>query len=326
RSDKEVKNLYEEWAAKHGKVYNAIGEKDKRFDIFKDNLKFIDDHNNLGNRTYRLGLNQFADLTAQEYRSLYLGTRSKKNAAIRRFAKSRRAGEILPESVDWREKGAVTPVKNQRSCGNCWAFSTVAAVEGINQIVTGKLLNLSQQELVDCDTAENAGCNGGLMDYAFQFIVSNGGIDTEDDYPYKGIDGNCDPHRKNAKIVSIDGYEDVPPRDEASLKEAVARQPVSVAIEASGRALQHYSAGVLTGECGTEVNHGVVAVGYGSENGVEYWIVKNSWGREWGEDGGYFRIERNVPDPSGKCGIALMASYPTKNRRPAEESVLVAAE
>ncbi|KAL0424166.1 UNVERIFIED_CONTAM: Cysteine proteinase RD21A [Sesamum radiatum] len=317
RSEEQVKGLYERWLAKHGKVYNGIGEKDRRFQIFKDNLKFVDEHNS-GNRTYKVGLNQFADLTNEEFRSVYLGTRSD---AKRRFVKSKnasqryafRAGDDeLPESVDWRERGAVAPIKNQATCGSCWAFSTVAAVEGINQIVTGEMITLSEQELVDCDKTENAGCNGGLMDYAFQFIISNGGMDTEADYPYRGRDGRCDPSRKNAKVVSIDGYEDVP-HDERALQKAVAHQPVSVAIEASGRALQLYSSGVFTGECGSQLDHGVVAVGYGTEGGVDYWIVRNSWGTDWGEDG-YLRLERNVVgSPSGKCGIVMEASYPTKN-------------
>ncbi|CAA3028774.1 cysteine ase COT44-like [Olea europaea subsp. europaea] len=241
----EVKDLYEWWLARHAKIYNDLEENGKRFEIFKDNLKFINEHNS-ENRTYKVGLNQFADLTNEEYRSMFLGTRTE---AKRRFVKSKnasqryaiRAGEKLPGFVDWRLKGAVAPVKNQGRCGSCWAFSTVAAVESINQIVTGEFIPLSEQELVDCDIIENSGCNGGLMDYAFQFIINNGGIDTEVDYPYRGVDGRCDPARKNAKVVSIDGYEDVPPRNEKALQKAVAHQPVSVAIEASGRAFQLYS-------------------------------------------------------------------------------------
>lgn len=148
------------------------------------------------------------------------------------------------------------------------------------------------------------------MDYAFRFIVENGGIDTEADYPYKGLDGKCDSNRENSKVVSIDGYEDVPPSNEKALQKAVAHQPVSVAIEASGRAFQLYTSGIFTGECGTELDHGVVVVGYGTENGKDYWIVRNSWGTNWGEEG-YFRMER-MGTGSGKCGIAMEASYPTK--------------
>ncbi|XP_023003481.1 cysteine proteinase COT44-like [Cucurbita maxima] len=317
RSDGEVREIYDMWLAKHGKAYNGIEELEKRFLIFKDNLNFIDEHNS-HNRTYTVGLNMFADLTNEEYRAAFLGTRSqparrvmKAKSASRRYAVN--DGDRLPESVDWRTKGAVAPIKNQGSCGSCWAFSTIAAVEGINQIVTGELISLSEQELVSCDTKYNSGCNGGLMDYAFQFIIDNGGLDTEEDYPYEGLDGQCDPTRENAKVVSIDGYEDVPANDEEALKKAVAHQPVSVAIEASGLALQLYQSGVFTGKCGSALDHGVVAVGYGTENGVDYWLARNSWGTGWGEDG-YFKLERNVKHTTdGKCGIAMEASYPVKN-------------
>jgi hypothetical protein len=150
------------------------------------------------------------------------------------------------------------------------------------------------------------------MDDAFDFIIKNGGIDTEDDYPYKAVDGRCDINRKNAKVVSIDGFENVPENDEKSLQNAVAHQPVSVAIEAGGREFQLYKSGVFSGSCGTNLDHGVVAVGYGTENNKDYWIVRNSWGPKWGE-AGYIRMERNINATSGKCGIGMMASYPTKS-------------
>ncbi|KAK2657534.1 hypothetical protein Ddye_010586 [Dipteronia dyeriana] len=336
RSDEEVMTIYQSWMTEHGKTNNGLGDKNQgRFEIFKDNLKFIDQHNSQ-NRSYVLGLNKFADLTNQEYRSMYLGTRTD---AKRRLMKSRvasqryafKAGDDLPESVDWRQLGAVSPIKDQGSCGSCWAFSTIAAVEGINQIVTGKLISLSEQELVDCDKSYNSGCNGGLMDYAFEFITQNGGIDTDHDYPYLGVDSTCDPSRKNAKVVSIDGYEDVSPFDEMSLKKAVSHQPVSVAIEAGGRAFQLYHKGVFSGECGTSLDHGVVAVGYGTENGMDYWLVRNSWGTNWGEDG-YIKLQRNVFETyTGKCGITMEASYPVKtSQNPAkinqqEEEIMISS-
>ncbi|XP_061962878.1 cysteine proteinase mucunain-like isoform X2 [Populus nigra] len=316
RTEAETRRIYEMWLVKHGRAYNALGEKERRFEIFKDNLKFIDEHNSVGNPSYKLGLNKFADLSNDEYRSVYLGTRMDGKRRLLGGPKSERflfkEGDDLPETVDWREKGAVAPVKDQGQCGSCWAFSTVGAVEGINQIVTGNLTSLSEQELVDCDKTYNLGCNGGLMDYAFDFIIENGGIDTEEDYPYKAIDSMCDPNRKNARVVTIDGYEDVPQNDEKSLKKAVANQPVSVAIEAGGRDFQLYQSGVFTGSCGTQLDHGVVTVGYGTEHGVDYWIVRNSWGPAWGENG-YIRMERDVASTeTGKCGIAMEASYPTK--------------
>uniref|UniRef100_A0A2P2KWT8 Uncharacterized protein n=1 Tax=Rhizophora mucronata TaxID=61149 RepID=A0A2P2KWT8_RHIMU len=312
RTDDEVMAIYEEWLVKHGKAYNGLGEKERRFRIFKDNLRFIDEHNS-ENRAYRVGLNRFADMTNEEYRSTYLGARvpDKKRLSRSTDRYAPRVGDSLPDSIDWRTKGAVSAVKDQGSCGSCWAFSAVAAVEGINAIVTGDMIMLSEQELVDCDTSYNEGCNGGLMDYAFEFIINNGGIDSEEDYPYLGRDGRCDPYRRNAKVVTIDDYDDVPVNNEQALKNAVAQQPVSVAIEAKGRAFQFYVSGIFTGKCGTQLDHGVTAVGYGTENGKDYWIVKNSWGSSWGEEG-YIRMERNIASHTGKCGIAMEASYPIK--------------
>ncbi|EXB54190.1 Germination-specific cysteine protease 1 [Morus notabilis] len=318
RSDAEVREMYVKWMATHGRAHNGLGEEETRFEIFKDNLRFVDEHNAVQKRTYKVGMNRFADMTNEEYRREMLGTRSdakrivmKAKSPSRRYAS--RAADQLPETVDWKLNGAVNPVKDQGSCGSCWAFSTIAAVEGINKIVTGELVSLSEQELVDCDRAYNAGCDGGLMDYAFEFIVKNGGIAPESDYPYSGLNGQCDFSLANKKAVTIDGYEDVPAYDEKALKKAVAHQPVSVAIEAGGRALQLYESGVFTGRCGVALDHGVVVVGYGTENGVDYWLVRNSWGPKWGEEG-YIKIQRNVVDTrTGKCGIAMEASYPVKN-------------
>nr|XP_043636238.1 low-temperature-induced cysteine proteinase-like [Erigeron canadensis] len=318
RTEEEVNGMYDAWLIKHGKVYNAIGEKDKRFKIFKDNLKYIDTHNS-GDHSYKLGLNKFSDLTVEEYRMGYTGVKKidmnrkmKNNNNVKSDRYLVKSGDVLPDSVDWRTKGAVAAVKDQGSCGSCWAFSTIGSVEAVNQIVTGELITLSEQELVDCDRSYNQGCNGGDMDYAFEFIVKNGGIDTDTDYPYTGKDGKCDATRKNAKVVSIDGYEDVPVNDEYALQNAAANQPITVAIEASSRDFQLYASGIFSGSCGTDLDHGVVVVGYGTENGKDYWIVRNSWGAEWGEEG-YIRMERNIKDKKGKCGIAMEASYPLKN-------------
>ncbi|KAM0941531.1 putative chymopapain protein [Dioscorea sansibarensis] len=309
-------DLFESWLAKHRKSYASFEEKWHRFEVFLDNLKHINERNKQIS-SYFLGLNEFADMTHDEFKAKYLGLNRPQLPTSTRDVKTPNFkyenAVNLPKSMDWRKKGAVTAVKNQGACGSCWAFSTVAAVEGINQIVTGNLTSLSEQELIDCDTEFNNGCNGGLMDYAFSYIASKGGLHTEDDYPYLMEEGTCDEKRGELEVVSIDGYEDVPQNNEQSLIKALAHQPVSVAIEASGRDFQFYSGGVYDGHCGSELDHGVTAVGYGTSKGQDYIIVKNSWGPKWGEKG-YIRMKRNTGKPEGLCGINKMASYPTKKK------------
>ncbi|CAI9753333.1 unnamed protein product [Fraxinus pennsylvanica] len=305
-------SLFESWIEKHSKNYESIEEKLHRFEIFKDNLKHIDERNkNIHN--YWLGLNEFTDLSHEEFKNMYLGLKTdslpQRNESREQF--KYRDFMDLPVSVDWRKEGAVTRVKNQGSCGSCWAFSTVAAIEGINQIVTGDLTELSEQELIDCDTTYNNGCSGGLMDYAFAFVVSSGGLHMEEDYPYLMEEGTCEKNRDESEVVTISGYHDVPRNDEQSLLKALANQPVSLAIEASGRDFQFYKGGVFDGHCGTELDHGVAAVGYGSTNSLDYIIVKNSWGPKWGEKG-YIRMKRNTGKSEGLCGINKIASFPTK--------------
>ncbi|KAL6125807.1 hypothetical protein ACLB2K_073861 [Fragaria x ananassa] len=164
----------------------------------------------------------------------------------------------VPATMDWRKKGAVTPVKDQGQCGSCWAFSAVGAMEGITQLTTGKLISLSEQELVDCDVnGVDQGCSGGLMDDAFQFVIQNHGINTEANYPYTAADGTCNAKKEAGHAATITGHEDVPANSESALRKAVANQPISVAIDASGYDFQLYSSGVFTGTCGTELDHGV---------------------------------------------------------------------
>ncbi|CAK9162577.1 unnamed protein product [Ilex paraguariensis] len=300
---------HEQWMAKFGRVYKDSDERDNRFKIFKENVETIESFNKAANKPYKLGVNQFADLTKEEFKA--------RNKLKRRVCSTEAISFMyenvtaLPATMDWRKKGAVTPIKDQGQCGSCWAFSAVAATEGITKLKTGKLISLSEQELVDCDTSEDQGCEGGLMDDAFTFIQKNHGLTTEANYPYEGTDGTCSTTKEANHAAKITGYQDVPVNSEGALLKAVANQPVSVAIDAGESDFQFYSSGVFTGECGTELDHGVAAVGYGTgEDGTKYWLVKNSWGTSWGEEG-YIRMQRDVKAVEGLCGIAMQASYPT---------------
>ncbi|XP_020541048.2 senescence-specific cysteine protease SAG12 [Jatropha curcas] len=306
---------HEEWRAQHGRVYKDTAEKQKKYLVFKDNLERIESFNNGVDRGYKLGLNKFADLTDEEFQAMHLGYKSPPSKLMS-TSKSRsfryRNVTSVPTTIDWRKAGAVTPVKDQGSCGSCWAFSAVAAMEGITKLKTGNLISLSEQELVDCDVAgEDYGCDGGFMDTAFQYILKNGGLTSEANYPYQGEDGICSKKKTATSTAKITGYEDVPSNSEKALLQAVANQPVSVAIDASGYDFRFYSSGVFKGDCTTDLNHAVTVIGYGSSSdGTKYWLLKNSWGTGWGENG-YMRMQREISAKEGLCGIAMKASYPT---------------
>jgi len=305
----EAENLFQTFVQEHKKVYHPH-EVLNRFAIFKDNLKFIEQHNANPANTYTVGVNQFADMTNAEFKRTMTGLNALQNKVQDNVV-------VLPvataAAVDWTTAGAVTPVKNQGQCGSCWAFSTTGSVEGINQITTGKLLSFSEQELVDCASAYgNQGCNGGLMDNGFQYIQAKGDV-LETTYPYTGTTGTCSKTKSANSAVKLSGFADVTVNSEDQLMAAVQQQPVSVAIEADQSGFQLYKSGVFSGTCGTALDHGVLAVGYGTDStGTDYWKVKNSWGSTWGLNG--FILLKKGMGGAGQCGIASAASYPTMTK------------
>lgn len=300
--------MFEIWKEKMNKQYDAT-EHQYRFQIWLNNWQYVQSHNTkfiAGTETYELEMNQFADLTNEEFSAKYLGL-DKEIKATNKCNGKQAPTDNLPTEANWADKGAVTPVKNQGQCGSCWAFSTTGSLEGAHFVATKKLDSFSEQQLVDCSTSYgNHGCNGGLMDQAFWYVKDNG-ITLESTYPYKGVGGTC-RYTAQDKAWTVSDCTDVTPLKEQALVAAIAQQPVSVAIEADHLSFQLYKAGVYSGMCGTKLDHGVLAVGFGEENGKKYYRVKNSWGAGWGQKG-YILIERNG-DGKGKCGIQEVSSFP----------------
>lgn len=301
------------WKSFHKKEYIEI-EGNYRRSVWEENLQLIELHNlqhSMGQHSFQMGMNYFGDLTAKEFNEFWnrFHAFEMKDLIRKEAASGGPKPSKLPQSVDWRTKGYVTGVKNQGRCGSCWAFSAVGALEGQTFRKTGKLISLSEQNLVDCSNAEgNHGCNGGLMQYAFDYVQSNNGIDAEQYYPYIGSDGIC-KYNPGGNATSCHGSRYVRQGNETALAETVAVVgPISVAIDAKHSSFQFYQSGVYyEPRCnGFKVNHGVLVVGYGSENGQKYWNVKNSFGMNWG-DHGYIKMARNM---NNNCGIATYAIYP----------------
>ncbi|KAL5864726.1 hypothetical protein ACOSQ3_002240 [Xanthoceras sorbifolium] len=247
-------------------------------------------------------------MSARKTSSQYQREAEKCNAAMETCEEARERAE-----KELREECRLAELWEKRAREQGWKDDIRRnSFQDHKKLTTGKLVSLSEQEVVDCDVkGVDEGCNGGLMDDAFKFIQQNKGLTTEANYPYKGVDGTCNAKKEANHAANINGFEDVPSNNEKALLKAVAHQPVSVAIDAGEGDFQFYSSGVFTGTCGTDLDHGVTAVGYGvNADGTKYWLVKNSWGTGWGEEG-YIRMQRDVDAKEGLCGIAMQASYPT---------------
>ena len=298
--------LFAQFMINYDKIYGDNEFLD-RYNIFKENYQQIQFYN-LQNNTFKLGINEYADLTIDEwyrrFNSLYLN----KNSICSDFEYQ---NSDLPQSVDWREEGIVTPIRNQRNCGSCWAFATASATEstwiqGMNRTVATNLTDyyLSPQQLVDCSTEYgNEGCSGGYIDNTFEYIIDRG-LCLESEYKYTGEDNSCN---KCNSAIRLKSCYDIPQGNQLALKHAVAIRPVVISVEADNFIFRFYESGIITdSECGTELDHAIVIVGYGedTETNMKYWIVRNSWGTTWGENG-YIRIERSESeDDVGICGIA----------------------
>ncbi|KAK9498922.1 hypothetical protein O3M35_003463 [Rhynocoris fuscipes] len=306
---------WNEFKEANNKRYSNFKEEEFRYHIYAYNSFRINLHNmmyNLGKYSYKLKMNEYGDLTASEFGLLKKGYRllnATNNDGGIQFKHVPK--DSINDTVDWREHGAVTEVKNQENCGSCWAFSSTGSLEGQHFLKNGKLVSLSEQNLIDCSYFNgNDGCDGGLMENAFKYVKENGGINSEDLYPYEGNDYEFCRYDPDQVAATVKGYISIPKGNETLLKYAVATVgPISVAIDASSTSFQFYSDGVYNEpDCSsTNLDHGVLAVGYGTtENGEDYWLVKNSWGPEWGEKG-YIKMSRNKQN---QCGIASYALYP----------------
>ena len=311
----QYESLFEKWTSEFKIEIRSDEHREHMFGNWVNNHLFIELSNGL-NRHFQLGHNQFSGMNHTEYLQWVRGTQFSDGATVRvNGLNVTSTASELPSSIDWTTKNAVTPVKDQGQCGSCWSFSTTGALEGAYAIQAGNLESFSEQQLVDCDTLGNHGCNGGLMDNAFNWISKNNGLCSESAYPYvSGVTktaGTCNRNCKNVVGSDIASHVDVDPGSDSAFMTALAKQPVSVAIEADQREFQLYKSGVFTGVCGTNLDHGVLAVGYGTDGANEYYKIKNSWSTTWGEKG-YIRLAKGIDYNGGKgqCGVLLQASYP----------------
>ena len=301
--DTELFHQFQKFIRKYRKNYRSVNEFMARFEVFKRNtISTLSE-----NLSYSTGITKFSDLTHQEFAKTYLNLNYDAMAVANFDPYIVKVSNAAPSAWDWRSKGYVAAVKDQGSCGSCWAFATTANLEGLYFKNKGVMITMSEQMLVDCDTYDSA-CNGGLMEYSFTWIKDNGGIMKDTDYPYKGYKSTCNSNPSKYVNMKVTGYTKLgsssstwSPVDEGEIKEFLYETgPLAIALNADP--LQTYTGGILdksSSQCPTSgINHAVTMVGYGNENGKDYWIVKNSWGINWGENG-YFRIKRG----SGTCGV-----------------------
>jgi C1A family cysteine protease len=304
----QMSSMWEAWKVQHQKSYSPL-EETARFGIFTHNYKKIQKFN-AENDTPQLAMNKFGDLTAAEFKNKHASCAfyESNQDVVQASTESYDFG-ALPASVDWRAKGAVTAVKNQGQCGSCWTFSTTGVLEGWNFIHNGQLLSFSEQQIVDCDTGTDQGCDGGWPYLAVQYAAKNG-LETEADYPYTAQDGTCRFQSGKAHKVN-NGYSFVTANSTDQLKAALVNQPVSVLIEADQDVFQFYKSGVIKLNCGAALDHAVLAVGYHKVGVLEAFIVKNSWGTDWGMDG-YVQIwDSQTPNGGqGVCGILAQPMIP----------------
>ncbi|CAI5704073.1 unnamed protein product [Peronospora effusa] len=303
----ELDNLFEAWKDKHNKKYDSFGQNELRRGIFEINARSVAAHNRKKDKSFTMELNEFADVTWDEFQSWYLGAPQECSATIN--TENKMVYNDVPATKDWRADGVVSPVKSQGKCGSCWTFSTTGCLESHVKLKHGEFTILSEQNLLDCaQNFDNHGCNGGLPSHAFEYVKYNGGLDKEDSYPYEAKEGKCKFNTYHVG-VQVEKVVNITSRNENELKAAVGSVgPVSIAFQVVSD-FRFYKSGVyestkcLSGE--KNVNHAVLSVGYGIEDGKNHWIVKNSWGVKWGMNG-FFQIARG----SNMCGLADCASYP----------------